>query len=70
MVVPFEYVAALNATMKLTTTDHDRPQVVGVARSREIVGSVIVASIQGKDVAAAATAADKDLTEFLKTDGK
>jgi multiple sugar transport system substrate-binding protein len=67
---PAEYVTALNATMKLKTTDHDRPQVVGVARSREIVGSVIVASIQGKDVAAAAAAADKDLTEFLKTDGK
>ena len=47
---------------------HDRPLVVKVAESREIVGQPIVDAITGKDAAAAADTANAAFQKFLDGD--
>ncbi|MBB5782642.1 ABC transporter substrate-binding protein [Nonomuraea jabiensis] len=49
---------------------HDRPQVVKVAESREIVGQPIVDAITGKDAAAAADTANAAFQKFLDDEAK
>lgn len=56
---PADYVATAQA--EANGRSFDRPYIVQVVQARDIIGSVIVASIQGQDVAAAA---DKANTQF------
>ncbi|MEV4803998.1 sugar ABC transporter substrate-binding protein [Nonomuraea sp. NPDC049421] len=49
---------------------HDRPLVVKVAESREIVGQPIVDAITGKDAAAAADAANTAFQKFLDDEAR
>lgn len=56
---PADYVATAQA--EANGRSFDRPYIVQVVQARDIIGSVIVASIQGQDVTAAA---DKANTQF------
>ncbi|MFT4285176.1 MAG: sugar ABC transporter substrate-binding protein [Protaetiibacter sp.] len=47
---------------------HDRPQVTQVSLSREIVGKPLIVAINGGDVAEAAKAAEKELTDLIASD--
>ncbi|GMA38758.1 ABC transporter substrate-binding protein [Mobilicoccus caccae] len=61
---PADLAEAIKASQG-TGVDHDRPQVVQVAKAREIVGAPIVDAITGKDSAAAADAAQTAFQQFL-----
>src|SRR5450830_1217163 len=58
--LPEDFATALAVSTK-NGVGHDRPQVVQVARARDIVGGPIIASIQGADVQKAADQAQADL---------
>ncbi len=45
------------------------PPVVSVAEVRDAIGPVIIAAIQGKDVAAAAEKANNDVKNIIATSG-
>lgn len=53
-----------------TGRGYDRPLVIQVSKARDIVGSVIVASIEGKDVTAAAKQSNKELQALLDEEKK
>lgn len=61
---PADLAAAIKAS-QANGVDHDRPQVVQVAKAREIVGAPIVDAITGKDSAAAADKAQTAFQQFL-----
>ena len=65
--LPEDFAEALRVSTE-TGVGHDRPQVVQVARARDIVGGPIIASIQGGDVQEAADQAQADLEAFLVED--
>ncbi|KAB8189621.1 extracellular solute-binding protein [Nonomuraea phyllanthi] len=66
---PEDLVKAIAASEK-TGVGHDRPLVVKVAESREIVGQPIVDAITGKDAAAAADTANAAFQTFLDDEAK
>ena len=65
--LPQDYAEALQTSTE-NGVGHDRPLVVQVARARDIVGGPIIASIQGKDVQAAADQAQEEFEAFLAED--
>ncbi len=66
---PKDMVAAIEASTQ-GGVGHDRPVVVKVAESREIVGQPIVDAITGKDAAASADAANTAFQKFLDDEAK
>jgi multiple sugar transport system substrate-binding protein len=64
---PAEYAKVAQSSAK-AGVGYDRPQVVNVGQARDIVGQPIVTSIEGGDVNAAATEADKNFANFLQND--
>ncbi|MFE2940904.1 ABC transporter substrate-binding protein [Streptomyces sp. NPDC059255] len=63
----------LAATMRTNAErgiGHDRPQVLQVGRSRDIVGRPLVAGILGKRVAPVARDADAEFNDFLVRDNR
>ncbi|MEW1841572.1 sugar ABC transporter substrate-binding protein [Nonomuraea angiospora] len=66
---PKDLVEAIAASTK-DGVGHDRPLVVKVAESREIVGQPIVDAITGKDAAAAADTANAAFQKFLDDEAK
>ncbi|MGN9783181.1 ABC transporter substrate-binding protein [Nonomuraea sp. ZG12] len=66
---PKDMVEAIEASTK-GGVGHDRPVVVQVAESREIVGQPIVDAITGKDAAASADAANAAFQKFLDDEAK
>lgn len=65
--LPADFAEAIRVGTE-TGVGHDRPQVVQVARARDIVGGPIIAAIQGKDVQKAADDAQKEFEQFLIDD--
>jgi len=65
---PADWVAAAQASAK--GRSYDRPLVVQVGKARDIIGSVIIASIEGKDVESAAHQANKDFQALLDAEPK
>lgn len=61
---PDDLAEAIKASLE-SGVDHDRPVVVQVAKSREIVGAPIVDAITGKDSGASADAAQAAFQKFL-----
>ncbi|MDO5698004.1 MAG: sugar ABC transporter substrate-binding protein [Dermatophilus congolensis] len=61
---PADLAEAIKAS-QVSGVDHDRPVVVQVAKSREIVGAPIVDAITGKDSAASADQAQEAFQKFL-----
>lgn len=66
---PPDLAASMTAGIQ-TGVGADRPDVVQVGRARDIVGSPLVASILGQDVAAAAADASQQLDVFLVRDAR
>ncbi|MFI7129381.1 ABC transporter substrate-binding protein [Nonomuraea sp. NPDC050153] len=66
---PKDLVEAIAASTK-AGVGHDRPLVVKVAESREIVGQPIVDAITGKDAAAATDTANAAFQKFLDDEAK
>ncbi|PRX60774.1 carbohydrate ABC transporter substrate-binding protein (CUT1 family) [Nonomuraea fuscirosea] len=66
---PKDLADAIAASTK-TGVGHDRPLVVKVAESREIVGQPIVDAITGKDAAASADAANTAFQKFLDDEAR
>jgi multiple sugar transport system substrate-binding protein len=66
---PKDLVDAIAASTK-TGVGHDRPLVVKVAESREIVGQPLVDAITGQDAAAAADTANAMFQKFLDDEAK
>lgn len=62
--VAADYIAAIDASIK-DGVGTDRPQVVEVARARDIIGSAIAVAIAGGDVQAAADSAQQKFQELL-----
>lgn len=67
--LPKDFASALTVSAE-NGVSHDRPQVVQVARARDIVGGPIIASIQGGDVQKAADQAQADFEKFLTEDAR
>ncbi len=65
---PADWVAATAASQN--GRGYDRPLLVQVVKARDIIGQVIVTSISGGDVEAAAKQANKDLQALIDSDGK
>ncbi|MCU9613284.1 sugar ABC transporter substrate-binding protein [Caldibacillus lycopersici] len=61
---PSELVDVINQANAIGR-EYDRPLVIKVNDARDIIGTVIVAAIQGEDVEAAAKAANKQFQELL-----
>lgn len=66
---PAEWVSAAVAAQK-TAKPYDRPLVINVGKARDIVGDAITAAITGKDIKAAADAANKALQEIIDAETK
>jgi len=65
---PADWVAAAKASAK--GKSYDRPLVVQVGKARDIIGSAIVSAIEGKDVEAAARAANQEFQALLDAEPK
>ena len=65
---PTDWLAAARASAGGRT--YDRPLMVQVGKARDIIGSVIVASIEGQDVKSAAQQANSQLQSLLDTEPK
>jgi multiple sugar transport system substrate-binding protein len=65
---PADWVAAAQAAAN--GRSYDRPLVVQVGKARDIIGTVITASIEGQDVAAAAKQAQQEFQTLLDSEKK
>ncbi len=64
---PVEYARVAQSSAKVGV-GADRPAVINVGQARDIVGAPLEVSIQGGDVSAAVTEADKKFSSFLVSD--
>lgn len=65
---PADWVAATQASAN--GRPYDRPLVTQVGKARDIIGSVIIASIEGQDVEAAAKKANVEFQQLLDSEPK
>jgi len=65
---PADWIAAAKASAK--GKSYDRPLVVQVGKARDIIGSAIVAAIEGQDVEAAAQNANQQFQALLDSEPK
>jgi multiple sugar transport system substrate-binding protein len=65
---PADWVATAQASAR--GRSYDRPLVVQVGKARDIIGTAIIASIEGKDVSAAAKQANQEFQALLDAEPK
>jgi multiple sugar transport system substrate-binding protein len=67
---PAGFVQVIGESIK-NAVGHDRPQVISVGESRDIVGDIVVKAVMGEDIKAAADKANKDFQAIIdKENGK
>ena len=65
---PADLLESIQKANEIATKAYDRPLCTSVAAARDAIGAVITASIEGKDVAAAAAKADAEFQKLLDED--
>jgi len=65
---PKDYIAT--ARTEASGREYDRPVMIQVVQARDIIGTVIVAAIEGKDVSAAAQQANIQFQALLDKEAK
>ena len=65
---PADLLESIQKANEIATKAYDRPLCTSVAAARDAIGAVITASIEGKDVAAAAEKADAEFQRLLDED--
>ncbi|NHM33717.1 ABC transporter substrate-binding protein [Neobacillus terrae] len=65
---PKDLAEAIAANGKAEAVPYDRPVLINVGAARDVIGDVILAGIEGKDVKAAAEKADKEFQKILDSE--
>ena len=67
---PKDLAEAIGANGKAGAVPYDRPVLINVGAARDVIGDVILAGIEGKDVKAAAKKADGEFQKILDSENK